>query len=94
MAVVVRVLTEALTNAERHAAAHRIAVRLRLEDDLLNLEIADDGAGFAVDAAGGPGEGHFGLTLMRERARSVGGSLTVQSAVGEGARVNLRVPVS
>lgn len=94
MAVVVRVLTEALTNAERHAAAHRIAVRLRLEDDLLNLEIADDGAGFAVDAAGGPGEGHFGLTLMRERARSVGGSLTVDSAVGEGARVNLRVPVS
>ena len=94
MAVVVRVLTEALTNAERHAAADRITVRLQLDDDLLHLVIADDGAGFAVDAAGGPGEGHFGLTLMRERARSVGGSLTVQSAVGEGARVSLRVPVS
>ena len=53
MAVVVRVLTEALTNAESGAAARRIAVRLQLEDDLLNLEIADDGAGFAVDAAGG-----------------------------------------
>ena len=94
MAVVVRVLTEALTNAERHAAARRIAVRLQLEDDLLSLVIADDGAGFAVDAAGGPGEGHFGLTLMRERARSVGGSLSVQAAVGEGTRVSLRVPVA
>ena len=52
MAVVVRVLTEALApGASRHGTARRIAVRLQLEDDLLNLEIADDGAGFAVDAA-------------------------------------------
>ena len=52
MAVVVRVLTEALTNAERHAAADRITVRLQLDDDF-HLVIADDGAGFAVDAASG-----------------------------------------
>jgi signal transduction histidine kinase len=94
VAVVVRVLTEALTNAERHARARRIAVRLQLEDDRLGLVVADDGAGFAVDDAGGPGEGHFGLTLMRERARSVGGRLSVESAVGEGTRVGLRVPVA
>jgi two-component system, NarL family, sensor kinase len=56
--------------------------------------VADDGGGFAVDDAGGPGEGHFGLTLMRERARSVGGSLSVRSAVGEGTRVSLQVPVA
>jgi signal transduction histidine kinase len=94
MAVVIRVLTEALTNAERHAAAGRIAVVLQLEDDRLSLVIADDGAGFTVDDAGGPGEGHFGLTLMRERAHSVGGSLGVRSAPGEGARVSLQVPVA
>jgi signal transduction histidine kinase len=94
MAVVIRVLTEALTNAERHAAAGRIAVVLQLEDDRLSLVIDDDGAGFTVDDAGGPGEGHFGLTLMRERAHSVGGSLSVQSAPGEGARVSLQVPVA
>ena len=92
MAVVVRVLTEALTNAERHAAARRIEVRLELEDDRLSLEIADDGTGFAVDEASGPGEGHFGLTLMRERARSVGGTLSVGSAVEGGTRVRLQVP--
>jgi signal transduction histidine kinase len=66
---------------------------LQLDENLLHLVIADDGAGFAVDAAGGPGEGHFGLTLMRERARSVGGSLGVHSAIGDGAQVSLRVPV-
>jgi signal transduction histidine kinase len=94
VAVVVRVLTEALSNAERHASARHIAVRLQLEDDRLSLVVADDGAGFAVDEAGGPGEGHFGLTLMRERARSVGGRLSVRSAIGEGARVSLQVPVA
>ncbi len=67
---------------------------MELEDDLLSLEIADDGTGFAVDEAGGPGEGHFGLTLMRERARSVGGTLSVGSAVEEGTRVSLRVPAA
>ena len=94
MAVVVRVLTEALANAERHAGARRIAVRMELDDDRLTLVIVDDGAGFAVDDAGGPGEGHFGLTLMRERARSVGGGLSVRSAVGEGTRVSLQVPLA
>ena len=94
MAVVVRVLTEALANAERHAGARRIAVRMELDDDRLTLLIVDDGAGFAVDDAGGPGEGHFGLTLMRERARSVGGGLSVRSAVGEGTRVSLQVPLA
>jgi signal transduction histidine kinase len=50
--------------------------------------------GFAVEEAGGPGEGHFGLTLMRERARSVGGSLAVTSRAREGVGVTLQVPVS
>lgn len=93
-AVVVRVLTEALSNAARHGQAARVEVTLRLEDDRLTLAIEDDGVGFQVDAVGGPGEGHFGLTLMRERARSAGGGLGVRSAPGEGTAVTLRVPVS
>lgn len=94
MAVVVRVLTEALANVERHAQASSVEVRLQVEDDRLTLRISDDGVGFAVEEAGGPGEGHFGLTLMRERARSVGGSLAVTSRAREGAGVTLQVPVS
>jgi signal transduction histidine kinase len=94
MAVVVRVLTEALANVERHAQASSVEVRLHVEDDRLTLTVSDDGVGFAVEEAGGPGEGHFGLTLMRERARSVGGSLAVTSRAREGAGVTLQVPVS
>ena len=92
-AVVVRVLTEALANVRRHAGASKVDVRLHIEGDRLALAIEDDGAGFSVGDVGGPGDGHFGLTLMRERARGAGGRLSVRSAAGEGAGVTLEVPV-
>ena len=92
-AVVVRVLTEALANSARHAEAEHVEVRLQIEEDRLTLEISDDGVGFRVADAGGPGDGHFGLTLMQERARGAGGRLTVRSAPREGACVRLEVPV-
>jgi two-component system, NarL family, sensor kinase len=53
--------------------------------------VQDDGCGFA--AASGPGEGHFGLLLMRERVRAAGGSLTVDSVPGGGTRVALDLPL-
>jgi signal transduction histidine kinase len=56
------------------------------------LVIEDDGVGFQPTDAGGPGDGHFGLTLMRERARSAGGELAVRSAPGNGTGVALEVP--
>jgi two-component system nitrate/nitrite sensor histidine kinase NarX len=92
-AVVVRVLTEAVANVRRHAGASKVEVRLHIEGDRLALAIEDDGAGFSVGDVGGPGDGHFGLTLMRERARGAGGQLSVRSAAGQGACVTLEVPV-
>jgi signal transduction histidine kinase len=86
-------LTEALANSARHAQPQRVEVRLRVQNGRLTLEIEDDGIGFQPAEAGGPGDGHFGLTLMRERARSAGGLLTVSSAPEDGARVRLEVPV-
>ena len=92
-AVVLRVLTEALANSARHAQPEHVEVRLRVDERLLTLEVEDDGVGFQPGEAGGPGDGHFGLTLMRERARSAGGNLTVSSAPEDGALVTLEVPV-
>ena len=68
-------------------------VELTVEDDRLTLQIADDGVGFRPAEAGGPGDGHFGLTLMRERARSAGGRLSIRSAPRDGACITLEVPV-
>jgi signal transduction histidine kinase len=92
-AVVLRVLAEALANVQRHAAPSNVEVRLDIEGERLTLAIADDGAGFSVGDVGGPGDGHFGLTLMRERAGGARGQLSVRSSGGRGTIVTLQVPV-
>jgi signal transduction histidine kinase len=91
-AVVMRILNEALTNAEKHAGAARVTVRVARDDGWLELCVEDDGAGF--DATAAPAAGHLGLTVMRQRAADAGGSLDVRSAPGEGTGVTLRLPLA
>jgi signal transduction histidine kinase len=89
-AVALRVLSEALTNAEKHAQATRIAVALAERDaGWLELRVHDNGQGFDPTTAGG--NGHLGLELMRRRAEDAGGTLQVESARGEGTTVTLRL---
>jgi signal transduction histidine kinase len=84
-----RVLEEAIENALAYAGTARIAVSLKGTSDALDVEIADDGAGF--DPAGtGSGAG-LGLIGMRERLRLVGGTLAVESRPGGGTRIRARV---
>ncbi|MBC6459571.1 GAF domain-containing sensor histidine kinase [Actinomadura sp. HBU206391] len=90
-AVVFRVAQEALYNALRHARATRIAVTLSASVHHVILEVQDDGGGF--DAAAESGRDGLGLTSMRDRAMSVGGSLTIGSGPGGGALVRLEVPL-
>jgi signal transduction histidine kinase len=91
-AVVLRILNEALTNAEKHAHARDIAVRVARADGWLELCVEDDGAGF--DTGRELGEGHLGLTVMRRRAEDAGGSVAVRSAPGAGTAVTLRLPLA
>lgn len=90
---VFRVAQEALTNVVRHAHASRIDLRLDDTDGALTLEVADDGAGFAVDEARSRPTASVGLFGMAERVALVGGTLEIQSRNGTGTRVALRVPV-
>jgi two-component system sensor histidine kinase UhpB len=87
--VVYRVAQEALSNAARHSGAARVEVRLRRrQDGGVDLEVADDGRGFAFDES----EGGLGLAGMRERALLIGGELTIESRPGRGTTVRLHVP--
>jgi two-component system, NarL family, sensor histidine kinase UhpB len=87
--VVYRVAQEALANAARHSGAGRIAVDLRRRGDGgVDLEIVDDGRGFAFDES----EGGLGIAGMRERALLIGGELTIESRPGDGTAVHLSVP--
>ncbi|HEV3355575.1 MAG TPA: GAF domain-containing sensor histidine kinase [Pseudonocardiaceae bacterium] len=86
-----RIAQEAMHNALRHADAKQIDISLREEGDLVVLEVADDGQGF--DVSRGEQSAHrLGIGSMRERARSVGGRLTVSSAPGRGTTVRLEMP--
>jgi nitrate/nitrite-specific signal transduction histidine kinase len=92
-AAVVRVLTEALTNVERHANAESVDVHLSVEDARLTLTVADDGIGFPVGDARGMSAGHLGIALMYERATQAGGSLDLYSRQASGTTVRLQVPI-
>lgn len=86
-----RIGTEAMTNAVKHAQAKRITVRLEFESDAVVLEVLDDGRGFDASRSTTLAAGHFGWLGIRERAERIGGVLTVQSSPGGGTRVAVRV---
>jgi signal transduction histidine kinase len=83
---VLRIAQEALQNALRHAEARHIAVRLRVVDAGILLEVEDDGVGFDPGAPATRAR-RLGLTSMDERARRVGGTLEIESSPGSGTTV-------
>ncbi|GIJ45456.1 histidine kinase [Virgisporangium aliadipatigenens] len=84
-----RVAQEALANVARHANATRAAVTLTYLDDVVLLDVRDDGDGFDPDAARPE---RYGLRVIRQRVERVGGTLAVESAAGDGTVVNASVP--
>ena len=83
---------EGVMNALKHADPSNVWLTVRQEADAIELELRDDGAGF--DSEVPAPEGHYGLTMMRERALVGGGSFDLQSAPGAGTSVRVRFPTS
>lgn len=80
---VFRIVQECLTNITRHAAAHRVTLKVTREGRALNILVEDDGRGFDPQASV---EG-FGLAGMRERVEELGGVFHLDSASDAGSRV-------
>ncbi len=93
VATVLRVLNEALANVLKHATDLRAGVLVVAGPDGVRLIVEDGGPGWPDGPLGRPGDGHFGLTIMRERARAVGAEIELGSAPGGGARVELIMPL-
>jgi ligand-binding sensor domain-containing protein/signal transduction histidine kinase len=87
-----RIGQEAVNNAVKHAQAGRILISLKFDAGRVQLSVKDNGRGFEQQSKGGPGEGHFGLTSMRERAEQIGGTFSIQSN-GSGTEVIVEVPI-
>ncbi|MEV4312766.1 sensor histidine kinase [Actinocrispum sp. NPDC049592] len=87
-----RVAQEALANVAKHAGASRAGITLSYLDDVVLLDVRDDGAGFVVSAQS-PGESSgYGLETMRQRLLGVGGTLEIESGPGEGTAIGASVP--
>ncbi|WP_086830797.1 sensor histidine kinase [Streptomyces sp. NRRL B-24572] len=92
-AALLRIAQGALANIREHADAGTATLTLSHLDDQVVLDVADDGRGFdPVERPGGV-RGH-GLPAMRARVRQLGGTLTVESAPGEGTVLTAVVPLS
>jgi signal transduction histidine kinase len=83
---------EALSNAARHARAQRTRIVMRVEDGAVVLRVEDDGVGFDTSAA--LSAGHLGLANLHDRAAAFGGTVTIESTLGEGTTLSIRVPIN
>ncbi len=86
-----RICQEAALNAARHAEARNIAIRVRVTEGYLLASVKDDGNGFEPAAVGA---GHFGISILKERAAHAGGTVDIVSTAGEGTRVTLKLPLN
>jgi signal transduction histidine kinase/ligand-binding sensor domain-containing protein len=85
------VCQEAVTNAVRHGRPTTVRVGLEYDDEVVRVEVRDDGCGF--DPAGlTQADGHCGVSSMQERAAQVHGRLTITSSPGRGTQVELVAP--
>lgn len=89
-----RVTRELLNNVQRHSGVHLASVEIACREDLLVLRVADEGCGFdhaAVTAT--PGSERFGLLSIREEIGLAGGTVEIDTAEGNGTRVDIRLPL-
>ncbi len=91
-----RIAQGALANVATHADARHVSIRLADGDASVKLSVEDDGRGFDATSPGRKRDGRSGLGLvgMRERSELLGGSFHIQAKVGEGTKVEVRIPVS
>ena len=89
----VRIIQESLTNVRKHARAKKVEVEVHQAAGRLLLQIRDDGVGFEKGARSRSVFPRFGLSTMQERAESIGGTFSIDSAPGAGTRVRVEAPL-
>ena len=88
-----RIVQEALTNVRRHAMASEVAVKLENTRESVEMLVKDNGQGFnLMDVEKSP-PGYHGLSIIKERAEGLGGSLDISTAPGKGTEIKISLPV-
>lgn len=89
-ATLLRIAQEALANIAKHAGASRVGLTLSYMEDVVVLDVRDDGAGFDPERA--PDGGGFGLASMRGRVARLAGEFSLESEPGAGTAVSAVIP--
>jgi signal transduction histidine kinase len=89
-----RAAQEAISNAIRHGHSRHIAVSLDLGESFAELTVIDDGRGFGAAQSGRVGMPGLGLVSIDERAKLLGGSFEIHTALGKGTKVCIHIPIS
>ena len=87
-----RIIQEALTNVRKHSHASKVLLQCSMDNDQVCFGIEDNGQGFNIADDIKENGQHYGLQFMKERAESINGSLALNSKLGEGTHVLVRVP--
>lgn len=101
-AALLRMVQEALANVAKHAGAERVGVTLSYMEDVVALDVRDDGVGFepercpppSLDGASDHARGGFGLRSMRQRVSGLSGTLEIESETGAGTAISVVVPAA
>ncbi|MFN2236398.1 MAG: sensor histidine kinase [Anaerolineales bacterium] len=89
---ILRAISEGLSNIARHAEATEACILMTCDNQIILVEISDNGIGFDPEKAIGQ-SGHYGLVGIRERARLYGGSLTIDSQPSQGSIIKILLPL-
>jgi PAS domain S-box-containing protein len=81
-----RICQEALNNVAKHSAASLVEIDLKHEENAIELSIHDNGQGFDPERTA---SGHYGLSMMQERAEGVGARLSIRSQPGQGTELTI-----
>jgi signal transduction histidine kinase len=93
-ASIFRIAQEALTNVRKHARTERVRVELSAEGQSLMLRVQDWGQGFDTLLIQKDEAEHLGLVSMRERAQMINGVCTIESQLGKGTSIEVRIPLA
>ena len=90
--IVLRIIRELTVNAIRHGQASHIRIAGELKNGFIRFSVKDDGSGFNPATANGPEQGHFGIQGIMERVAAINGTINIESAPGEGAKITVCIP--
>ncbi|MBI3596235.1 MAG: GAF domain-containing protein [Nitrospirae bacterium] len=89
-----RMIQESLSNVRKHARARKATVTVRSTSSGLQISVQDNGDGFDLRTTEDSAQQRMGLSIMKERAANLGGTVRISTAAGQGTSVRIDIPLS